>query len=248
VRKKPKLKSKLKARNKNNKPLFICMVRILLLFLLLIGLLMGICALQNPHFFPIRKVRVEASFQHIAPQVLHNIVLPFTKKSFFALPIGKLRASLLKLPWSFEVNVRRTWPDKLLIQIGEQKIAANWNNNALININGEIFIPPQMPNIANLPLLLGRKDQVGLIWQRYLDANKFLQPMGLTVMQMALLPTQDMRISFSNGTIITLANDEFSNSINTFIKIYPKLTKSKPEQIESIDFRYSNGFAVKWKQ
>lgn len=224
------------------------MVRGLLLFLSLLGLLIGILALQNPRFFPIRKVRVEASFQHIAPQVLHNTILPFTKKSFFALPINKLRTSLLKLPWTFEVNVRRIWPNSLLIKIAEQKIAANWNNSALINSNGEIFVPPQMPDTANLPLLFGKKEQVSIIWQRYLDTNKFLQPIGLRVMQMELLPTQDMRIAFSNGTIITLANDDFNNTINTFIKIYPKLTKSKPEPIESIDFRYSNGFAVKWKQ
>ena len=71
--------------------------------------------------------------------------------------------------------------------------------------------------------------------------------MGFSVIKMDFSSSHDIRILLNNRISIMLANDNFVNDINTFIKIYPKIIEGKQEQIESIDFRYGNGFAVKWK-
>jgi cell division protein FtsQ len=223
-------------------------VRNLCLFLLLIGLIVGIWALKNPQFFPIRRVAVEASFQHINQQTLRDVIIPYTnKKTFFTIPIGKLRASLLTLPWVFEATVSRVWPDKLRVIISEQEVVARWNDKALFNTKGKVFIPPKMPVETNWPLLTGSDDQEAIVWQRYVETNKLLHHIGLNVIRMDLLPTLDLRILLNNGISMILINDNFANSIETFMKAYFKILKSKQNQIESMDFRYNNGFAVKFK-
>jgi cell division protein FtsQ len=221
--------------------------RNLLLVLIFIGLVVGILALRNPRFFPIRKVIVESSFQHINQEIFRDIIKPHIKKSFFILSLNELKTALLQLPWVFEVTIHRIWPDKLRISIREQEIAAGWNSDALFNPKGENFIPPKMPLPINWPLLTGSDDQMTIVWQRYLETNKSLYHMGFKVIKMDLSPSQDLKILLNNGVLMILANNDFANSINNFIKAYPALTKNKSKSIESIDFRYSNGFAVKWK-
>jgi|GEM_PF-1036107 len=222
-------------------------VRNLFLFLILGGLIVAIFNLSSSKVFPVRRVVVEASFQHISQQTLRNTIIPYIKKSFFLVSIKELRTVLLKLPWSFEVTVRRVWPDKLLVKIEEQKIVARWNSNALLNSNGKIFIPPKMLVINNLPLLTGSDDQVDMIWRYYLDANKFLYPMEFYVVRMDLLPSKDVKILLNNGVLIIITSDNFVMNIDSFVKNYSQIIKGKKDQVQSIDFRYNNGFAVKWK-
>lgn len=243
--KKTKQKNIRKPKSDKNARFFVSFLRRSLLILFLIGILFGFWVLKNPRFFPIKKVAVAATYQNVNRQTLKNTITPYLTQSFFALHINELKNNLLKIPWVSEVTIRRIWPDKLQVIIGEQETAARWNANSFININGELFTPPKIFNSASLPLLTGRDDQKDMVWQYYLAANKYLQPLTLRVTRMDLLPSLNLRILLSNGVLVMLTSDNFDNNIKTFIKVYPKITKDRDDKIESIDFRYRNGFAVK---
>ena len=49
------------------------------------------------------------------------------------------------LPWVASASVRRQWPNQLQIVINEHQAVARWKNDILINGNGELFRPADIP-------------------------------------------------------------------------------------------------------
>lgn len=246
--KKAKSKKNHRPKNISSSRFFMNFLCSSLVILFLIGILFGFWTLKTRHFLPIKKVIVEATYQNVKPQDLKNTIEPYLAQGFFTLHMNELKNALLKIPWIFEVTIKRIWPDKLEILIGEQEVIARWNGNSFININGEIFEPPKVFYPLSLPLLTGPDDQKNIVWRYYLSANKYLQPLALKIVKMDLLPSYDLRIFLNNGILLLLASDNFDDSIKTLVKIYPKVIKNDFNKVESIDFRYKNGFAVKAKK
>lgn len=220
--------------------------KILLLFLLLILILFA-SILHNSRLFPVKTVTIESSYQHVSKQTLQQLIAPYMRKSFFFLDIKTINNQLLKQQWIDSVNIQRIWPNKIVIIIKEQEPVAKWNNYGLLNDQGEIFRPPQNTFPVNLPLLIGSDEQAEKIWQYYQEMNNYLERLNLSITQINLDPVAGWKLTLSNGIVIMLGNSDFMQHFNNFVVAYPKIIKTKTTPIESIDLRYTNGLAIKWK-
>lgn len=96
-------------------------------------------AVHLPGLLPLHSVYLSAAPQRIdAPEVL-RVVREEVQGNFFTVDIGRLRASLEKLPWVRSVTIRREFPDRLAVKFEEHQAVARWNNTALVNRQGEVF-------------------------------------------------------------------------------------------------------------
>ena len=66
-------------------------IRGLLLFVFL-GIVYWVWTVsQNPQLFPIKPVRVQASYQHLSKTLLREKILPYVQHSFFSFGLSGLR-------------------------------------------------------------------------------------------------------------------------------------------------------------
>lgn len=62
-----------------------------------------------------------------------------------------------------------------------------------------------------------------------------------------MTPYLSWRVRLENGIAIELGNADILMRLSDFVSIYPKIIGDNAKDVDSIDLRYSNGVAVKWK-
>lgn len=197
--------------------------------------------------FPIERIKVIATYQHLSPAKLQEIIEPSVKTNFFGLNVSRLKHELLQLPWVHSVEIKRIWPNTVAITVKEETAIANWQNISLVNENGELFTPPKETFPSGLPFFMGAEDHIKEIWQGYTEFSSILAPAKWKIAEIALDEELSWKISLNNGVNIFLGNSNAAEKLRDFIKVYGDIkTANSTSDAKSIDLRYKNGFAVKW--
>ena len=198
--------------------------------------------------FPINTVKISASYQHITRQQLESVLSTHLSAGFFALSTTALRADLLALPWSQDVDVERVWPDTVNITLVENVPVAVWNGE-LMTEEGGVFHPGKETDAATgLPKLTGPARQQQDVLQMYEKLSKLLSMYGLNAGSLQLRENQAWELSLTNGILLRLGKRDLESRVRRFCRAYPAVFASKPEQLSSVDLRYARGMAVQWKQ
>jgi cell division protein FtsQ len=213
-----------------------------------IGLVWGWKFLKDPTQFPVKKVKVEAGYQHLDRQALQQLVIPYVGHSFFDVDVKGLKQSLSQLPWVAEVKVQRVWPDTVVIKVSEQQPAAQFGSQALINAQGQVFTPPVSTFPPNLSVLKGKEDKIAKLWQYYRQLDPVLAPLHLSIAELELNNRQSVSLVLSNGIQLFLGQSQVLFRLQRFVKLYPQIFASASATAESVDLRYENGLTVKWRQ
>ena len=111
-------------------------------------------AAHLPGLFPLHSVRLSAAPQRVDAVGVLQTVRNEVQGNFFTVDIERLRQSLEKLPWVRGVSIRREFPYRLAVQLEEHQVLARWNNAALVNQQGEVFVVEServMPKAAPRP-------------------------------------------------------------------------------------------------
>lgn len=202
-----------------------------------------------PGLFPVHSMSLSAVPQRVvAAEVLaaaHNEV----QGNFFTVDIERLRQSLEKLPWVRSVNIRREFPDRLMVQLEEHQALAHWNNSArfdglrteLVNRQGEVF---NGESKQAMPNFIGKAGDANEIAQHYAQFSKQLAVLNLQLNQIALSPRHAWQLRLSNGMLLELGREEMQSRLARFVAVYPYSLAEHSGSVRYVDMRYRNGFAV----
>ncbi|WP_353172244.1 cell division protein FtsQ/DivIB [Paracandidimonas soli] len=221
---------------------------------------------QRP-FFAISRIQIEPldaeEFNYVSvPSVQATVAGRRLTGNFFAIDLDDVRSVIETAPWVRRTQVRRVWPDTLLVQIEEQQPLALWNEDQMINTWGEAFSANQgeLSDDAHLPQLSGPANSEQLVVQRYAELARWFAPLSLSVTEVALSPRYAWDVALSNGVTLNLGRDPaadaadlqgrsgalpFAARIESFVQAWPVLAQRLGHrQISSADLRYPNGFAI----
>ena len=104
--------------------------------------------------FPLQSVSLSAAPQRVDAAGVLRVVRNEVQGNFFTVDIERLRQALEKLPWVRNVSIRREFPHQLVARLEEHQALARWNNVALVNQQGEVFVAEServMPEVAPRP-------------------------------------------------------------------------------------------------
>lgn len=198
-------------------------------------------------WLPVKYVRIEGAFQYISKEKIKTILQKQVSSGLYNANIQQIQQSVNNLPWVGEVTVKRVWPDALNIKIIEQTPVARWGVDGLINGSGEVFIPDNINEFSQLPLITGPEG----------NENKLLEVMiGLNValrdqqMQLAEFHVNDRRawsIKLRRGMRLILGRNEPLDKFQIFLTTLTLLGDEQVVKVASVDLRYPNGYALTWK-
>lgn len=219
--------------------------------LLLVGLVTGGRMLwhwlQSPAALPIRTVAVSGELSHVPAAQVRKVVDAHLRGGFFGVDLHAIAAALGALPWVAQADVQRVWPNGLAIRIEEQIPVARWNGKALLNKAGVVFRPPPQTFPKGLPDLSGPDGKERDLMSRYAAVSDLFAQIGLRVVALSENARRAFRLRLGNGVEVVIGRDWDMQRMARMVAVYRRVLAAKAANIQRIDLRYTNGFAVAWK-
>jgi cell division protein FtsQ len=208
----------------------------------------AIWLLAQSDTLPIRSVKVEGEFRYLAQQDVYEALGGLASGGFFNVDVRAVKKATESLPWVDSASVRRAWPDTLRLEITEQVPLAKWGEHQVVNVRGELFQPPVKGLPDNLPKFIGPAGTGQKVAANYLLLSKKMAQISLRINEVTLTDRRAWGIRLENGLYLLLGKTVSNERLERFIAVYPKLLGKEIARVDSIDLRYTNGFAVRWKE
>ena len=222
-----------------------------------IGLLVWLS--QRP-VFTLKQIQIEPvagqTLKHINKAMVKRQVVETVQGNFFSVRLEDVKRGFESMPWVRHANVRRVWPNGLIVSIEEQQAFGTWDgsdSNTLINKYGELFTGrvSEVGDNARLIDFHGPDDAGKEVMSLYEKANNWFKPWGAEVTSLALTERYAWHIKLSNGMKVEFGRDEESSDKNLteervarLFKYWPQVQEKWANRIDAVDLRYANGFAV----
>lgn len=201
---------------------------------------------QGQQSAPVKQVRLYGDFVHIDAGQLHQALQQQYVGNFFRVDVDQVQQFLLQQPWVYQVAVRKQWPDALVVVVTEQKPEAVWNQQQLLNMQGELFDAPLQQLTLELPMLFGPNgsEQDALNMFRHMQGLLALHQFHAS--QLWLTERFSWQLQLNNGVALKLGREDTLKRLQRFIELYPTIKAHKQEAVAEVDLRYDTGIAVRY--
>jgi cell division protein FtsQ len=197
---------------------------------------------------PIQTVSVSGRFQRVAPVDVERVVREQLRATgLLSVNLAAVRRAIHTLPWVDAVSVQRAWPRGLNVLVIEQVAAARWGDGGLLNTRGELFATGERHIPPELAQLSGPDGKESVVAQRYLAVQSRLQQGGLRLTAMRLDARGAWEFDLANGVTVRLGRRQVDERFDKFMSAALKLVTQRGEDIAYVDMRYTNGFAIGWR-
>ncbi|MFZ5503582.1 MAG: cell division protein FtsQ/DivIB [Pseudomonadota bacterium] len=198
-----------------------------------------------PGVLPLQSVRLQVTPQRVDAAAVLQAVRQQVSGNLLTLDIKGLQQRLEQLPWVRSAEVRREFPDHLSVNLTEYQALARWNNSALVSQQGEVFVADTG---QELPLFIGQEGTAAEVAAQYAQFNRQLARVNLHLTQLALTPRHAWQLRLNNGLLLELGREDVQQRLARFITVYPYSLALAQAEVQAVDLRYRNGFAVQFGQ
>ncbi|MFN2382168.1 MAG: cell division protein FtsQ/DivIB [Guyparkeria sp.] len=197
---------------------------------------------------PVAALTIEGANRFVTEEQVRRELWPALGQGIWAVDIEALRERLLADAWLTEVRITRQWPDRLLVSLQTHQPIAAWNGERLLSVSGEVFAPKRRPVDLQLPSLVGPTGSQWSVWERYTSIKPVLATVGLELAGVTMSPRGSLSLALASGAVIQTGQESLEARLQRLLDVYPDTLAGKMDQVERIDLRYSNGFAVAWRE
>jgi cell division protein FtsQ len=196
---------------------------------------------------PMRNLVVEGTFQRVTPIQVEAAVADGLDAGFLTVNLSSLRERVQALDWVDGANVGRRWPDTLIVRVTEHQAAARWGEHGLLNVRGELFTDSSQHAFPELPSLGGPRGSERDVARRYLAVRGKLTEAGLALESLAVDERGSWRLVLGGGQEIRLGRRDIDERLYRFFDVVAPTLSAELKRVEYVDLRYTNGFAVGWR-
>lgn len=225
-------------------------LRFIFLVLLLVGIVAGPYygwqyLKNNNLFFQIDTVSVYGEVEHLPQERVNELVKDAVGQNLIGLDMQQYQDNILSESWIKSVSLKRQWLHELEVHLVEQDPIAIWNETQMVDREGEIFTPSFVPD-APWVHLSGPNEKVQEVLKVYEETKTKLANAGFVLEQIVLDENDSWTILLDNHLLLIMGSEDYSQRLSRFLRQFPD--RDVLDVIQHIDFRYKNGFSVKWKE
>jgi len=196
---------------------------------------------------PIQAVVIDGAFERVSAIQVEDALWIYIQTGFLSADLHAMRRQLHGLPWVESATVRRRWPGKIEVSIEEQRPAARWGDAGLLNIGGELFIENVVHAPVELPLLNGPQGTEQRVATMYFRIQERLERRGMAAVSLQLDDRGAWEMQLISGIRVRFGARKVEARLERFFEALDKVIAAQVEDVDYIDMRYTNGFAIGWK-
>ncbi|MBW6391559.1 cell division protein FtsQ/DivIB [Billgrantia antri] len=196
---------------------------------------------------PIERVTIRGELQHVSADYLRSQLAPLLQgQTWLSADLPALRRRARNIDWLAEVRVAREWPYTLAFELVEQVPVARWNDDYLLNQNGEPFAFAPVEPPAGLPDLAGPVGSGAEVLAYHDHLIPRFEALGLSITQLRLEPRGAWRFQLDDGVWVMLGRNDREARLARLAAAWQRQLGPQAAHIRYIDLRYPNGVAVAW--
>lgn len=196
---------------------------------------------------PIERVSIRGDWEYVSADYLRTQLAPLVQgATWLSADLGELRSRALTIGWLYEVRISREWPNALVFELIEQVPVARWNDDFLLNPEGEPFAFAPLSVPVGLPDLAGPAGSSQEVLTYFHRLTPHFTGLSLSLSQLRLEPRGAWRFQLSNGAWVMLGRRQHGVRLARLSASWQRELSQLGEHIRYIDLRYPNGVAVAW--
>jgi len=197
---------------------------------------------------PVASVHVEGEFRFVSQERVVELVEPQIHSSFLKLELEQIKAELEREPWIDRAALGRRWPDRLTVTIVEQQPIARWGDTGFLNQRGEVVAIEPLAKLQELPVLYASAGREAELLAQYQDLSVLLRSRGLAIKELHCDDKRAWALTLNNELKVVIGRDQVMEKMRRFLRVYDQLLSADLERVVSVDVRYNNGVAVRWRE
>jgi cell division protein FtsQ len=195
---------------------------------------------------PVRALVISGSFQRVTALQVEEALVDGLSQGFLTADLESLCERVEALEWVQHGEIERRWPDTLVVTVTEHVAAARWGEGGLLNTSGDLFTQASRHVFPELPSLSGPAGSESRVARTYLSLRGRLAEAGLALTDLTLDDRGAWRFRLDDGTEVRLGRRETLPRTERFFAVVVPQLRARFDDIEYVDLRYSNGFAIGW--
>lgn len=229
--------------------IFLCIV----LLTVLVGTFMVVNWMEDAQRLPLSKLVVTGERHYTRNDDIRQSILSLGPPgTFMTQDVNIIQQQIERLPWIKQSSVRKQWPDKLKIHLVEFVPIARWNDQHMVDMQGNAFSVPAARSNGqqNLPKLSGPEGSENEVLQGYRDMGNLLAKDNFTLKAVAMTARRSWQLTLNNGIQLNLGRGDTMKRLARFVELYPLLeqqAQTDNKKITYVDLRYDSGAAVGWE-
>ena len=196
---------------------------------------------------PVQALRVDGEFVHLRPQQIATAAAITSGAPLFDIDLEAVRSQVEALPWVAHARVSRVWPGRIALRVWERKPYALWGDKGLVDDEGHAFVPAAAELPQDLPRLAGPAGREGEVMQDYQQMAQALAGSAFAANGLQLDARGAWTLSTVAGIELRLGSEDPRGKLVLLQGPVLRTIGDKLDQVAYVDLRYSNGFAVGWK-
>lgn len=224
---------------------------LLLASLLLLGTVGLVAAdqLYRPDAFAIKQLKVKGAFVQLNPRQVEAVITEHLQGNFFSVELTQIEQRVEALPWVQNAEIRREWPDTLMVEITEHQPIARWGDSAWVNRQGEVVELPGEIKVQDPIVFVGHQRDAGVMLQQSADWYARLAAYGLQIRELRLSESHAFTLQLrilqdATEFELLLGRSEVERRLQRFLDLYANQLLQKPQRLQRVDARYPDGLAV----
>ncbi len=192
------------------------------------------------------QMSVYGELGQIPLEAVNQTVAPFLPQGFFQLDADMLERRIEQLPWVRKAQVERLWPNRLAVRLESYAVLAHWGDGAVLTTDGSLIEPLERPSQG---LTVLAPDAFATAVYQDLSAILPRMPADWSLMQWQVSATGDRQARVQvAGQPITLefGREPVAEKFKLLADLVLPILQPRLAQLEVVDLRYRNGFAVRW--
>lgn len=220
-----------------------------ILSFLTVGLLIA-DQIYRPDTFVIDQLKIRGKFRHLDPVEIERLIAKRGMGNFFSVELEAIKEEIESMPWVQSAQVRREWPNALLVSVSEHRPVMRWNKNKWVNSVGTVIDLPGKINVPNPIDLSGHKQDSPIMLQQAVRWKKRLTKSGLELKQLELSRSHAWKLILydtakGSDFELLLGREDIEDRLVRFQYLYDYQFKKAGQRLHRVDARYPDGLAIK---
>lgn len=195
----------------------------------------------------VARLNVEGPLVHVSAGDVTEALRPLMLTPFVELDLDTVRGEVERLPWVARARIERQWPQTLRIRVWERQAFARWGERALLDSDARVFTPKADEILDSLPQLQAPAGHEREVMDAYSRLHEALADTAFAVSALTLDARGEWRALTPAGLELRLGRELPEARTRLIRGAMTDALRDRVSQLQYVDLRYTNGFAVGWK-